>query len=85
MLNKIAFAHAIGLVTALMYVVFYVLSLVASAAFELVFNAQFLGADMASLVGEISVAGFIVTLITVTATSWIVGYVLAWAYNRFSK
>lgn len=86
MLNKMAFANSLALTTAVFYVLFYVLNIIAPAVFEYVFNAQFLGADVASfIVGDLSVAGFVGILITVTIMVWVMAYVWGWLYNKFAK
>lgn len=86
MLNKIAFANALAILTAFFYLVFYLLSVVAPAAFAFLFNAQFLGADVASLLPkDFSFGKSLGLFVTLTATSWILGYVWAWLYNRFAK
>ncbi len=84
MLNKVAFATSLALMTAAMYMVFAVLDLVSPATFQLVFNAQFFGADVASLFPKMRSAAFVITFIIVVATAWIFGYVWAWLYNRLA-
>lgn len=86
MLKPKAFAYAIALVTGIAYVAFYLLSLIAPRAFTLIFNAQFFGANIASLVPtDVTVGVFIATLLIVVATAWILGYLWALLYNRFAK
>lgn len=80
--DKKALANSLGILSGLFYIVFYLLSVVAPAMFESVYNAQFFGADVASLVPS----GFSVSiLVAVFITSWIAGYVWAMIYNSFSK
>ena len=49
MLNQFAFAHSLAVLTATLYVLFGLLALVSPRAFQLLFNAQFFGADVAAL------------------------------------
>ena len=83
MLNKRAFANALAVLTAIFYLVFYLLSLVSRPAFEFLFNAQFLGANVSP--PHISVTSFVATLIALVISSWVFGYLLAWLYNKFSR
>lgn len=82
MFNKKALANSLAVLSGLFYVVLYLLSVVAPTTFMSIFNAQFLGADIASLVPS----GFSIgVLVVVFLTSWVVGYVWAMLYNNFSK
>jgi hypothetical protein len=47
MLNKFAFANSLAILTGGLYVLFGVLALVSPRAFQLLFNAQFFGANVA--------------------------------------
>ena len=50
MLNPIAFATSLAILAALSYLVFYVIGIVApSGLFNFLFNAQFFGANVSSL------------------------------------
>jgi hypothetical protein len=49
MLNKLAFANSLAVLTAALYVLFAVLALVAPRLFQALFDAQFFGANVASL------------------------------------
>jgi uncharacterized membrane protein (DUF485 family) len=80
MLKKYAFANALAAVSALSYVVMYVLSLVAPVAYKVVFNAQFLGANIAPSHPDFDIA----SLISVAVLGWVVGYVFVWIYNRWA-
>ena len=80
------FANALALTSAIAYVVFYLLALVAPKAFAFLFNAQFLGADIASQVpANMSLGSFIGVLVGIVVITWILGYIWAYFYNRFSK
>lgn len=86
MLNKTAFANALAVGTAVLYLVFYILHVIAPALFSFVFNAQFLGADVNSLIpADFSFINFIGTLVIVIITAWLAGYLIIWLYNRFVK
>lgn len=85
-LNKFAFANSLAILTGGLYVLFGVLALVSPRVFQLLFNAQFFGADVAALLPR--VAPSIVSLVTfviVVGMSWVMGYAWAWLYNRFAS
>jgi hypothetical protein len=86
MLNRLAFASSLAVLTAALYVLFGVLALVSPRAFQLLFNSQFFGADVASLLPRArpSVVS-LVTFVVVVGMSWVMGYVWAWLYNRIAK
>jgi ABC-type uncharacterized transport system permease subunit len=67
-------------------VLFAILELVAPRVFQILFDAQFFGANVASLFPKVrpSLAS-LVTLPLMIAMSWVVGYLWAWLYNRFAK
>ena len=69
-----------------LYVLFVIVALVSPRAFALVFDAQFFGANVASLFPKVqpSVAS-LVTLVLMIGMSWVLGYAWAWLYNRFAK
>jgi hypothetical protein len=48
-LSQTAFANSMAILTATFYLLFYLINLIAPGLFRLLFNAQFLGADVASL------------------------------------
>lgn len=87
MLDKAAFANSLAILTGLTYyILFYLINLVAPPAFRLLFNAQFLGADVASLLPKaFSFRNFFAGIIIVVITAWVFGYVWAWLYNRLAK
>ena len=49
------------------------------------FNAQFLGSNVASLLPQMSFGTFIVTLVMLVVSAWLFGYAWAWLYNLFAK
>lgn len=82
MLNKIAFATSLAILSGGCYMVLYVLALVWRDAFRLLFNAQFFGADVASLLpGELTYGGFLGTFLVLLVSAWLLGFVWAWLYN----
>ncbi len=86
MLNQKAFANSLGVLSGLAYLVFFVLSLFWPNFFKLIFNAQFFGADVASLLPQsVSVSSGLLTLAGAVLVGWSFGYVWAWLYNEWAK
>ena len=86
MLNAAAFANSLAILTGVLWFLFYLLSLIAPGLFKQLFNAQFLGADMASLLPkEITSSHFIRTLVILVISVWIFGYIWAWLYNQLAS
>ncbi|MDO8498534.1 MAG: DUF5676 family membrane protein [bacterium] len=86
MLKPVPWANALALTTALFYLALWILSTIAPQLFTLVFNAQFLGADVASLYQtNLNTDRAVITLIVLVISSWIVGYIWAYLYNQFLK
>ena len=86
MLNQLAFANSLAVLTAALYVLFGVLALVSPRTFQLLFNAQFFGANVASLLPKVTPSVVsLVTFVIVVGMSWVMGYVWAWLYNRIAK
>ncbi len=86
MFNQSFFANSLAILTAALYTVFYLVSLIAPGFFRLLFNAQFLGTDVASLLPKpLSLGSFIVTLVIMVITVWVFVSIWAWLYNRLSK
>ena len=82
MLHRVAFATSLTILSAGLYLLFYIFAVIAPQAFRFVFNAQFLGADVASLLPrQLSYGGFLGTLIALAVSAWLIGYVWAWLYN----
>ena len=85
-LNQIAFANSLAVLTAACYVLFAILALVAPSLFQVLFDAQFFGANVASLFPKVQPsAASLVTLVLMIGMSWVLGYAWAWLYNRFAK
>ena len=85
MLNKLAFANALAVLTTVLYVLFAIIALVSPRAFAILFDAQFFGANVASLFPKVQPsAASLMTLVLMIVMSWVVGYMWAWLYNRFA-
>ncbi len=86
MLNNLAFATSLAILSGVLYLLLYLLAVVWREGFRFAFNAQFFGADVASLLPrELTYLGFAGTFITVIAGAWCLAYAWAWLYNRLSK
>lgn len=85
MLKAQAFANAFAGAAIGFYILLVILKVAAPPLFQLIFNSQFLGADIASQVPEMNLANLIGLLIAVGVITWIFGYLVAVIYNRFSK
>ena len=85
MLNSMAFANSLAALSGAFYLLLYVLAVVWREAFLFLFNAQFLGADVASLLPrQLTYGGFVGTLIVLIVTAWVFGFAWVWLYNRFA-
>jgi len=86
-LNKKAIANSLAFTTGILYLILYILALVAPPIFNFIFDSQFLGANISSLISEsqLSFGTFIITLIVVVITAWIAGYIWGALYNKFNK
>ena len=86
MLNRIALATSLAILSGLLYLLFYVLAVVWRDGFRFLFNAQFFGADIASLLPQqLSFVGFVGTGVVVIVSGWVFGYCWAWLYNQLSR
>ena len=86
MISPFAFATALALLTAVLFLLFLVLDLVAPGVFKFLFNAQFFGADVAALLPQRASFGAVVgTFATLLIGAWVLGYVWAWLYNQLRK
>ncbi len=85
-MNAFAFASSLAVLTAAVYLVLSLLAIVSPATFQVVFNAQFFGADVASLLPRVVPdGGFVRTFIILVVTAWLFGYVWAWLYNLLAR
>ena len=85
MIKPLAFANAIAATTAALTVFLLALRLAAPPLFAFVFNAQFFGADVASLLPtEPQIAKFLGEFVALLAGAWGIGYLWATLYNRWA-
>jgi hypothetical protein len=86
MLNPVAFASSLTVLTGAFYLLLYLLAFVWGEAFRFLFNAQFLGANVASLLPrDYSVGEFVSTLLAIIVFVWLFGYAWGWLYNRLAQ
>jgi hypothetical protein len=86
MIREIDFANAIGIVTVVFFLVFYLGSILAPNIFRFLRNAQFLGADIDQFTPKgFSTNMLIGILLTLFITSWVFGYAWAWLYNLLGR
>lgn len=84
-LDKLALANSLSILMILFYLILYLTSLIAPSTFAFLFNAQFLGANVAQLLPKFSLANSIGTLAALVVVCWIFGYAWAGLYNWLSK
>lgn len=86
MLKPVPWANTLASVSVLFGLVVWLLGVLSPELFRLVYNAQFLGADLASQypTGQ-DFGAVLVTLVVLGVTGWVVGYVWASLYNRWAK
>jgi len=82
MLKPQALANSFASVAAILYVIFYLLKIIAPPFFRLLLKSQFFGADIASQVPKLSFVNFLGILIAVCVLTWIPGYLVAIIYNH---
>jgi hypothetical protein len=86
MLKPLAFANAVAVTTAALTIFLWALRFVLPSFFTFFFNAQFFGADVASLLPkDVSPLLMLAEFIALLAGAWGIGFVWAFLYNRFSK
>jgi len=86
MLNQVAVANALAVLTAVLYALFAIVAAVSPRLFSILFDAQFFGANVASLFPKVTPsAASILTFVIMIAMAWVLGYLWAWLYNRFAK
>jgi 2TM family of unknown function (DUF5676) len=85
-LNGIALATALAVLAGAMHLLFGVAAIISPNLFRLLFNAQFFGADVASLLPAVMpYQGFLVTFVILVVSAWLIGYAWAWLYNRLAS
>ena len=83
-IRPVAFANALALTTAVLAVLLIVLRAMAPSAFLFVFNAQFFGADVASLLpNQVDTLKMTAELAAFVGGAWGFGLLGAILYNRF--
>jgi hypothetical protein len=86
MLKPLAFANAVAVTTAALTVFLWALRVLLPPFFTFFFNAQFFGADVASLLPkDVSPLLMLAEFVALLAGAWGIGFVWAFFYNRFSK
>lgn len=86
MFKEAAFASSLAILTGVFYIILYLLAIVSRDAFRFLFNAQFFGADVASLLPQqLTVSTFVGTLVAILVFVWVFGYAWAWLYNQMSR
>ena len=86
MLNHVAVANALAVSTAVLYALFAIVAAVSPRLFSILFDAQFFGANVASLFPKVAPsAASVLTFLIMIAMAWVLGYAWAWLYNRFAK
>jgi len=85
MLKPIAFANAIAVTTAVLTVVLWALRVFLPSFFTFFFNAQFFGADVASLLPkDANLLLMLAEFAALLAGAWGIGYLWATLYNRWA-
>ena len=85
MLKPIAFANAIAVTTAVLTVCLWALRFLLPPFFTFFFNAQFFGADVASLLPkETNLLLMLAEFAALLAGAWGIGFLWAVLYNKFS-
>jgi hypothetical protein len=86
MLSKKALAGSLAILAGASYLFLVALNLIWPSLFNFIFNAQFLGANVASLFPQIfSLGRFVGTFFVLVATGWVGGYIWGLLYNRFVR
>jgi ABC-type bacteriocin/lantibiotic exporter with double-glycine peptidase domain len=87
MLKPAAFATSLAILTGAFYLLIHLIRLIAPILFRFIYNAQFMGADVASLMWGpgVPIGTFIISFILAVLTAWLFGYVWAWLYNKLAN
>ena len=86
MLRPVAFANAIAVTTAALTVFLWALRFLLPSFFVFFFNAQFFGADVASLLPkDVNPLLMVAEFVALLAGAWGIGFVWASLYNRWAK
>ena len=86
MLKPVPFANAIAVTTAALTVFLWALRFLLPPFFIFFFNAQFFGADVASLLPkDVNPLLMLAEFLALLAGAWGIGYLWATLYNRLAK
>ncbi|MGH7766350.1 MAG: DUF5676 family membrane protein [Candidatus Binatia bacterium] len=86
MLKPSAFATSLAILTGALYLLLHLIRLFAPVTFRYFYNAQFMGADVASLMWhDVPIGNFIITFLIAVITAWLFGYAWAWLYNKLAR
>lgn len=86
MLKPVAFANAVAVTTAALTACLWTLKLLAPPLFIFFFNAQFFGADVASLLPkETDWLRLLAEFTALLGGAWGIGYLWAVLYNAFAQ
>ncbi|MEW6542737.1 MAG: DUF5676 family membrane protein [Nitrospirota bacterium] len=86
MIRPVPFANALTITATGLFVFLIVLRDLAPSFFVYFFNAQFFGADVASLLpARPGPLRLIADLLIMLVGAWLFGYCWAWFYNRLTK
>ena len=86
MIQPLAFANAIAATTAALTLFLFAVRTLAQPVFTFFFNAQFFGADVASLLPSgVSFGRMAAEVVALLAGAWGIGYLWAALYNRWAK
>jgi hypothetical protein len=86
MLKPIAFANAIAVTTAVLTVFLWAMRFLLPSFFTFFFNAQFFGADVASLLPrDTNLLLMLAEFAALLAGAWGIGFVWSTLYNRWAK
>jgi hypothetical protein len=86
MLKPVAFANAIAVTTAALTTFLWALRFFLPSFFTFFFNAQFFGADVASLLPkDANALPMLAEFVALLAGAWGIGFMWAALYNRLAK
>ena len=86
MLKPLAFANAVAVTTAALTIFLWALRFILPPFFTFFFNAQFFGADVASLLPkDVSLLLMLAEFVALLAGAWGIGFVWAFLYNKFAR
>lgn len=86
MIRPVPFANALAITAAGLFVFLIALRDLAPSFFVYFFNAQFFGADVASLLpARPGLLRLMVDLLIMLVGAWLFGYCWAWFYDRLTR